>query len=201
MFAVDETVVVGELDERLRPYFFDRADFGDDLFHRLHLVTRRQENRAGAELAPVRTAAARLHGEPVVFVRVKQIKTRHRRVGQVEFAVRDVKRFQLAALKIGEQFRPQQFAFANDHAVAMLPGLIPQRGRGDAAHHHGDFLGTVIIRHLARLVELRGEGADRDEIEIRRQLGQGFQVGDFVIADFKPVRRQPGEREQAEAGQ
>ena len=30
---------------------------------------------------------------------------------------------------------------------------------------------------------------------------QAAQVGDFVVGDFKPVRRQPGEREQTEARQ
>ena len=63
------------------------------------------------------------------------------------------------------------------------------------------FARPVKIRDVARLVKLRGEGADGDEVEIRRQFRQRFQVGDFVVGDFKPVRRQPGEREQAEARQ
>ena len=83
----------------------------------------------------------------------------------------------------------------------MFLRLFRQGSDGDAAHHDRNFFGAIKIGDFVRLVKLRGERADGDEIEIRRQFGQFFEVGDFVILHVKFLRRQPGEREQAEAGQ
>ena len=140
-------------------------------------------------------------GDSIVFLRVQQIKTRHRRISQIELAIRHIKRFQLTAREVGKQFGPEQFAFANDDTGAMFLGLFAQRRNRDAAHDDGNIFRAVIIRHVARLVKLRGERADGDQIKIYWQLRQIFKVGDFVILDVEFFRRQAGEREQAEARQ
>src|SRR5690349_18831178 len=60
----------------------------------------------------------------------------------------------------------------------------------------------VVIGHVTRLVELRRECADGDEIEIGRQFRQLPQIGNLVILDVITVtRRQASEGEQAEARQ
>ena len=203
VFAMHKAVVVGELDERARPDFFDLADFGDDFLDRLEFVARREEDRTCAEIASVRAAAARLHGDPVVFVRIQQIEPRHRRLPKIEPTPRrlNVKRFQMPALEIVQHRGPERFPLPDRDARAMLPGFLRQGPHRNAAHYHGNFLAAIKVGHLPRFFQLRREGAERDQVEMVRQVALLPQFGDFVILDVEFARCQSGECQQTEARQ
>ena len=94
MGAVDETIVIGELNEGAWPGLFDLANLGDDFLDGLELVAGGELDGAGAELAFVRAAAAGLHGDAVVLLRIEQVKARHGRMGEIELTTVHVKRFQ-----------------------------------------------------------------------------------------------------------
>ena len=70
---VDKRVVVGQFDERARPKLADTVHLGQHYLGGLLLVVVGQENGTGAELAMERTAAAGLHGQPVVLIRVQKL--------------------------------------------------------------------------------------------------------------------------------
>src|SRR5450759_3465465 len=86
MSAVDEAVVVGELDERTRPALLDGVDLGQHLVHWLDLIARRQTDRRGAELAAPWAAPLSLDGDPVVALDVEEVEPGHRGVREVELA-------------------------------------------------------------------------------------------------------------------
>ena len=84
----------------------------------------------------------------------------------------------------------------------MLEGLFDERRHRDAAHDDRHAAGAVVIGHVTRLVELRREGAERDEIKMHGKFRQVSEVGDLVVLDVEAfARRQAGQRQQAEAGQ
>jgi hypothetical protein len=90
------------------------------------LVARRQQNGAGAKIAVVRAAAARLHCQAVVFGRVQQIEPRHRRIAQIKLARRRlrVERLEATVLEIAQHLRPEWFPLAYHYSVAVLPGFF-----------------------------------------------------------------------------
>src|SRR6185436_19114446 len=81
---VRERIVVGELEERLRPDAADLLDLGENLLYGLGAVAWSQSNRRRAELAIERAASLRLNREAVVAGRVEQVEARHWRQRQIE---------------------------------------------------------------------------------------------------------------------
>src|SRR5207247_572839 len=71
----------------------------------------------------------------------------------------------------------------------------------DTAHDDGNVFAAVKIGDPPGFLELRGERADGDEVEMLRQLGFFAQVGDFVVFNLELPRCQPRERQQSEARQ
>src|SRR5579862_6569005 len=101
-------------------------DLGDDLLHRLHLVARRQQNGAGAKIAVMRTTAARLHRQAIIYGRIEQIEPWHGRVTQIKLARRRVRveRLEATVLEIAQHLRPEWFPLAYHYSVAVLPGFF-----------------------------------------------------------------------------
>ena len=83
----------------------------------------------------------------------------------------------------------------------MLLRVLRQRTHRDTAHDDGNIFAAVKVSDPPGFLQLRGERADGDEVEMLRQLGLFPQVGDFVVFDLELPRRQPGERQQSEARQ
>src|SRR5947199_1937558 len=117
MLAMHKAIVVREFDKGTRPDFFDLVDFADDFFDRFHFVTRGQQNRTGAKVTLMGTAAAGLDGDAVVFGWIKQIEARHWRVPQIELAARGlhVERPEAAILEILEQLGPERLTLPYAH--------------------------------------------------------------------------------------
>lgn len=147
MSAMDEAVVIGELDERTGPDLFNGMDFVDDLLDWFEFVMGGEEDGTGAEVAFMRAAPAGLDCDPIVFIRVEQIESGHGGVAQVESAwgVLGIERLESVSFEIRQKLGPQRFAFADDDAGAMFLSFVGEGGNVQTAHDHWDLASHVKI--------------------------------------------------------
>ncbi len=139
MLSIDKTVVVGELDEGLRPDFLDAPNLCNHLVHRFYPVAGREANGGSAKLAVERAASLGLDRETVVLLRIQQFESRHGRGTETERrAARIVNRSQLAAFHVVHHRRPDRFALAQHDAVRVLQGFIGQGRYVQAAENDDD---------------------------------------------------------------
>jgi hypothetical protein len=198
--SVDEGVVVGELDERLGPELLDRTDLGRDAVDRLDLVSTRQADRAGAEVASPGASSLRLDDEPVPLRRtIDQVEARDRRVGQVELHPSSVvDASELSGFDVLQEPAPDGLALTDDDGVAVLHRLLRRGRHVQTADHGRDAARSVSLREPVGVGSLRRECRDRGEVALG-QLDQLRDVVDLVVCDLVSLGRERRDREQREA--
>ena len=80
---VNKSIVVGKFNEGARPERFDAANFFNYFGDGLRLVTWCDQDGARTKVALPGTTARGLHGDTIIFGRIKQVKTRDGRVTKV----------------------------------------------------------------------------------------------------------------------
>src|SRR5215204_3917286 len=200
MTAIDERVVVSELDERMRPELLDGTDFRDRLLDRLDLVARRQKNRRCAELTAPGTPARGLGGEAVIALDLEEVEAWHRSLCQIPFASRrTVNAAQLTRLGVTQDICPDDLSLPSHDRIEVLCGFLRKRGgmqsANDRAHPHS----PIARGKSVSLLDLGRECGDGSDVA-RRQLRDLANVLDFVIRDLESIRGHPGQCQQTETG-
>jgi hypothetical protein len=196
---VDERVVIGELEEGAVPELANAVHLGQHALEGLLLVLARQQDRAGAELATPRTAAADLDGQPVVAGNIQQLESRHGSAGEVEFPAGSIDTLQAARGGILQDLGPGTLAFPQDHRIGMPGGLLRQRGDVKASHDDTGTLRPVAVGQGERFPDLGAEAGDGDEVETVGKNRKVSEVPDLEVLASVMLRRHAGEGEQTQA--
>ena len=202
--AIDEEIVVGELQKRPLPDLAHRPDLAEHLVDRLLAVAGPVQARPGAELAAVRAAARGLDRDAVVVLRIEQAEPRDRRLPQVVERAGGgaVDAIQTAAAQVLDHPRPERLGLAQHYRVGVFQRLVRQRRHVRPAEDYLRPPGSKLIGQRVGLADLGRVGGDRDGVEIGQP--PGVQVGDvwnLDVLDLDVLGRQGRQSQQRQAWQ
>ena len=178
------------------------VDLGDDAFDGLDLVGRRDAHGGRAELAAEGAAALSLNSEAVVAFDVEEVEAGHRGVGEVEVvAAGIVDGLEIAGEEVGNDGRPEGFAFADDDGVGVAEGFEGEGADVESAEDDASAEGAIAVGQSVGFEDLGGEAGDGDGVELFRNAGDIGEICNLKVADLYVARGESGEGEKTEAGE
>ncbi len=135
------------------------------------------EERDGAVVATVRTAARRDRDRLPVSASLDEIPARSRHAGERRLSGRDVDLLELPATGVIEDARPRVLGLAHDDGVGVAGGLLGKSGGMRSADHDGHAAAAKLPREVIGVES--GRRGRRDPHEVGRSV-EPHRFDDFV---------------------
>ena len=195
-----DEIVVDEIDRVGEAAFHHLVEFGGDLLRCLEARIAAVQRRDVAELALIGTAAGELDAADEVFAELRELISRHRKVGQL--APHDRLQNDLAFRPRDVLFKPSEqlvggVAHFADVEIVEVRVLLGTSRHRRAAQHHGAILGMGAAQDVLHLRPLHMHAADEHDFgpfEIVRGRRLEVLVDE---ADLPIPRRRCGDHEKA----